>query len=322
VTTHVVITWPRVLPEHLKAEIQSVGPDIDVVTSYYDEKHEPSAEFRDAIAPADVLVSFHVPTNVRELAPRLQWVQMIGAGVDHLDGAALEGIRVTNAAGAAAGPIAEFVIGRLLYVWKRFDDIAELQREHEWRPTHGRQLAGCTLGVIGLGAIGGAVAERARALGMYVIGTRRRYTPGDTSPVTDELFGADALHEVLARCDAVVASAPSTPETDDLFDTAAFAAMKPGAVFCNVARGALVNEKALIDALQSGQLGTAILDVTRVEPLPPDDPLWDAPNILISPHSSVAGEYLDALIALFAENLARFLRGDRLRNEVDLAAGY
>src|SRR5262249_37972823 len=141
-------------------------------------------------------------------------------------------------------------------------------------PRMGRTAEGATLGVIGLGAIGTAVAVRARAFGMTVLATRRSYSPGQRHDAVDELAGAADLHAVLARCDAVVACVPATGETESLFDAAAFAAMKPGAIFCNVGRGALVDESALVDALESGHLGAAILDVTRQEPLSGDDPLW------------------------------------------------
>jgi phosphoglycerate dehydrogenase-like enzyme len=230
---------------------------------------------------------------------------------------------VTNAVGVAAVPIAEFVIARLLGVWKRFADLDALQRDHNWKMTSGRLFDGSTVGLVGLGAIGGAVAVRARALGATTLGIRRSYRPGDQSPLTDELFGPDSLHEVLARCDAVVVSAPATPETENMFDADAFAAMKPGAVFCNVARGSLVDEAALIETLELEHLAAAIIDVARTEPLPPDDPLWDAPNILISPHSSSSQDrYFETLFDLFAENLGRYVRGDALRNVVDRSAGY
>jgi phosphoglycerate dehydrogenase-like enzyme len=158
---------------------------------------------------------------------------------------------------------------------------------------------------------------------MTTIGTRRSYRPGHTHDAVDELRGSDDLHDVLPRCDAVVVSAPATPETENLFDAAAFAAMKPGALFCNVGRGSLVDEPALIAALESGHLGGAILDVTRAEPLPADDPLWDAPRIWISPHSSTSQDrYHDKLFALFADNLNCFTRGAELRNVVDRTAGY
>jgi phosphoglycerate dehydrogenase-like enzyme len=275
-------------------------------------------------ADAEVVMALDLPKGIGALAPNLRWVQAIGAGIDHLHQIGLpDRLVLTNAAGVAAVPIAEFVIARLLGVWKRFSDLDELQRAHTWQATFGRVFDASTVGLVGLGAIGGAVAVRARALGARTIGIRRSYQPGGTSPLCDELFGTDSLHEVLARCDAVVLSAPATPETENLFDTAAFAAMRAGAVFCNVARGSLVDEAALIDALERRHLGAAIIDVARAEPLPPDDPLWDAPNIYISPHSSASQDrYLESLFDLFADNLGRYARGEDLRNVVDLSVGY
>jgi phosphoglycerate dehydrogenase-like enzyme len=224
---------------------------------------------------------------------------------------------VTNAAGVAAVPIAEFVIGQLLSIWKRFDELADQQRRHVWEPAYGRHVAGLKLGLVGLGAIGTAVAERARALEMQVLAVRRRPGAADGPPGVDEVVGPDGLHGVLSRVDAVVVCAPATPDTHDLFDAAAFAAMRPGAVFCNVARGSLVDEAALLDALRSGHLGAAVLDVTREEPLPADNPLWDAPNLRLSPHSSASlDHYVELVFELFADNLGRYLRGEPLRNVV------
>ena len=244
-------------------------------------------------------------------------MQAIGAGTDHFRGAELgPDVVVTNAAGVAAVPIAEFVVGQLLAIWKRFDELADQQRRHVWEPAYGRQVSGLTLGLVGLGAIGTAVAERARALGMRVLAVRRR--PGvDRPPVVDEVVGPEQLSDVLGRVDAVVVCAPATPETRDLFDAAAFAAMRPGAVFCNVGRGSLVDETALLDALRSGHLGAAVLDVTREEPLPADSPLWDAPNVRLSPHSAASlDHYVESVFDLFADNLGRYLRREPLRNVV------
>jgi phosphoglycerate dehydrogenase-like enzyme len=209
------------------------------------------------------------------------------------------------------------VIGQLLAVWKRLDELADQQRRRVWEPAYGRQVSGLRLGVVGLGAIGTAVAERAGALGMGVLAVRRRPGAGDRPPAVDEVVGPDGLHDVLSRVDAVVVCAPASPDTHELFDAAAFAAMRPGAVFCNVARGSLVDEAALLDALRSGHLGAAVLDVTRQEPLPADSPLWDAPNLRLSPHSAASlDHYVESLFELFADNLGRYLRGEPLRNVV------
>jgi phosphoglycerate dehydrogenase-like enzyme len=332
----VVVAYPWQAREDLLDGTRAVVPGVEVrAQPYVGEKfglHVPDPERFDELTDerrgvwerAEVVMALDLPKTIDELAPNLRWVQAIGAGVDHFAETGLpDDVIVTNAVGVAAVPIAEFVIARLLGVWKRVADLDELQRRHEWTPTFGRVFEASTVGLVGLGAIGGAVSVRARALGARTIGIRRSYRPGDTSPLCDELFGTGALHDVLGRCDAVVLSAPATPETESLFDAAAFAAMRPGAVFCNVARGSLVDEAALIDALERGHLGAAILDVTRTEPLPPDDPLWDAPNIFISPHSSASQDrYLESLFELFDDNLGRYARGEPLRNVVDRSAGY
>jgi phosphoglycerate dehydrogenase-like enzyme len=192
-----------------------------------------------------------------------------------------------------------------------------MQRERIFTRPPGRMLAGCTLGVIGLGAIGGAIAARAKALGMRVIATRRRWQPGQRSPLADELHGPDGLERLLALSDAVVLCAPDSPATRDLIDAKALEQMKPGAVLVNVARGALLDEPALIAALRSGRLRAAILDVTRVEPLPPGDPLWDAPNLYLSPHCSVSPDaYVERMLDFLAENVGRWVRGEPLANRV------
>lgn len=337
----VLIAYPPQVDEELLDLVRTAAPDVVVTVCAYEEEHArrtargrgeggslaPIAltdEQRNAFAAADVGLVFDLPDDLATVAPNLRWVQAIGAGVEHLRDACLKAdVAVTNAVGVAAVPIAEFVIARLLGVWKRFDELAELQRQHQWEAAFGATVAGKTLGVIGLGAIGTAVAERARALGLHVLGTRRSYAPGDTSPVVDELFGADQLLEVVSRCDAVVLSAPSTPETRDLFDAEVFAAMPEGSIFCNVARGVMVDEDALVAALERGHLRAAILDVTREEPLPADSLLWDVPNLLLSPHSAASiDRYFHTLLELFADNLGRHARGEPLRNVVDLAAGY
>jgi phosphoglycerate dehydrogenase-like enzyme len=329
----VVVAFPWNADDAMLAPLRAEFPDLEIVAQPFLGKfghHVPggSDELSDAElavwARAGAAIALDLPKGIGELAPGLGWVQAIGAGIDHLADSGLpDETIVTNAAGVAAAPIAEFAIGRLLAVWKRFGEIDEQQRAHEWQAKFGKLVEGQTLGIIGLGAIGSEVAVRARAFGMHTIGTRRSYKEGDVHHAVDELYGASHLHDVLARCDAVVVSAPGTQETENLFDAAAFAAMKAGSVFCNVGRGSLVDEPALIDTLQRGHLGAAILDVTRQEPLPADDPLWDAPNIFISPHCSTSQErYNDKLFALFADNLGRYLRGEELRNIVDRRAGY
>ena len=336
------VAYPPDPPRHLVDALRAVSPDLDVVAVPYVEPHGMRAARsqgsleelrarasaltgtqRDAFARAEVLLALDLPVGLGTFAPGLRWVQAIGAGTDHFRGAELgPDVVVTNAAGVAAVPIAEFVVGQLLAIWKRFDELSDQQRRHVWEPAYGRQVSGLTLGLVGLGAIGAAVAERARALGMRVLAVRRRPGADDRSPMVDEVVGPERLHDVLSRVDAVVVCAPATAETQDLFDAAAFAAIRPGAVFCNVARGSLVDEAALLDALRSGHLGAAVLDVTREEPLAAASPLWDAPNLRLSPHSSASlDHYVESVFDLFADNLGRYVRREPLRNVVADGSG-
>jgi phosphoglycerate dehydrogenase-like enzyme len=280
---------------------------------------------RAAFEQLDVALAIDLPFDVRSVAPRLQWVQAVGAGTGQLQSAGLAeaGIRLTTAAGANSVGIAEFALARVLQHWKRFRELDDAQRRHDWEPLYGQQLAGRTLGLIGLGAINSAVASRAQAFDLRVVATRRSATPGSTAPDVDALYTPGELPAMLAECDAVIAAVPETSETTGLMDRDAFRAMKPGAFFCNVGRGSLVDEAALIDALGDGQLRAAALDVASVEPLPADDPLWDVPNLYLSSHSASSPAALFVnLHELFRENLGRFLSGGPLENEVDLSRGY
>jgi phosphoglycerate dehydrogenase-like enzyme len=324
--------------------LERLDPRVRVVVESYVEPHQlrsargkPGADRLRADAPAltdgqraafaqlDVALAIDLPFDVAAIAPQLRWVQAVGAGTGQLQSAGLAeaGIRLTTAAGANAIAIAEFALARVLQEWKRFRELDDAQRLHDWEPRYGRQLAGATLGLVGLGAINAAVAARAQAFDLRVVATRRSATPGATAADVDELYPPGELATMLARCDAVIAAVPETPETTGLMDRAAFAAMKPGAFFCNVGRGSLVDEAALIDALRRGQLRAAALDVASIEPLPVDDPLWDAPNLYLSPHSASSPAALFVnLHELFRENLTRFLAGAELQNGVDLSRGY
>ncbi len=326
------------------AALEALDPRIELVAETYVEPHElrsargkPGADAhrgeappltdsqRAAFARVHVALAIDLPFDVHEVAPNLEWVQAVGAGTGQLQSAGLaeQGIRLTTAAGANAVAIAEFALARMLQVWKRFREIEDAQRSHHWDPLYGEQVAGATLGLLGLGAINSAVAARAKAFGLRVLATRRSATPGATAPDVDQLYPPDALHTMLAQCDAVIAAVPETAETTGLFDAAAFAAMRGGSFFCNVGRGSLVDEVALIDALQRGHLRAAALDVASVEPLPAESPLWDAPNLYLSPHSAAAPAALFAnLHELFEDNVTRYLAGEPLRNEVDMGRGY
>ncbi len=275
---------------------------------------------REAFSRIEIAVAIDLPDALASLAPRLRWVQAVGAGVDHLEPAvAAAGARLTTNGGSNALGIAEFVMARVLEHWKGLPDIASLQTEHRWEPRFGRQLSGCTIGLLGFGAINQAVAARAAAFGMRVLVVRR--SPGDAVPGVDSIVGQDQLLEVLAASDVVAAAMPETTLTTGMMGAAEFAAMRPGSFFCNVGRGSLVDEAALAQALTSGHLGGAAIDVASAEPLPATNPLWAAPRLRISAHcSSVPGEMFPTLHRVFRDNLRRYLDGEPLAGEVDLRA--
>lgn len=278
-------------------------------------------EQRAAVAAADVAIVLDDPGWMLDVAPRLRWVQMITTGVDHvgLERLVDRGIRLTTAAGTSSVEIAEFVLARILEHWKRLPDIAAAQREHRWEALHGRPLAGSTAVLVGYGAINRAVARLLASFAVEVVAVRRRPSR-EPDGAASRVVGVDGLDDVLDGADIVVAALPATAATTAVFDRARFARMRRGAFFCNVGRGNAVVEADLREALSSGHLGGAALDVTAVEPLPADDPLWGAP-VRVSAHcSSVPARAVARVHELFARNVERFLAGQPMENEVDLAS--
>ena len=277
----------------------------------------PSPQLVSELAKSHIVLCVDLPFDMDRLAPNLRWVQSVGAGVAQLQNAGLDRLDtlLCNGAGITADPIAEFIIARILSHWKRFPELDHYQREHRWQQTFGRDLAGSTLGVVGYGAIGRATARRARAMGMRVIATRRHLAPGASDEAVEAFYSAEQLHLMLSQCDAVALTAAETPETFHMFDAAAFGAMPAGSYFCNISRGSLVDESALMATLESGHLAGASIDVATEEPLPADHPLWQTPNLAISPHCSATLEnFTRNAWALFYENMAKFLAGEPLRN--------
>jgi phosphoglycerate dehydrogenase-like enzyme len=279
-------------------------------------------EFAAGIEEAEVLLVFRPPRGYWGRARRLRLLQAIGAGVDCVLPAPdlPERVRITNASGAHEPEMSEFALALILAVAKRLPLAMAQQRERTWKLFGPRGLSGRTLGVLGLGAIGHAVARRAAALGMRVIGTKRRPEP---LVDVDEVHRPAETRRVLAESDVVVVTLPRTPATEGLLDAEAIAAMKPGAQLINVARGGIVDEAALAEALREGRLDGAALDVFEEEPLSPTSPLWDAPNLLITPHvAGLSREYMARAGAIFFENIRRLESGDPLLNLVDRDEGY
>jgi phosphoglycerate dehydrogenase-like enzyme len=270
-------------------------------------------------------------------APRLTWVHSATTGVERaLTPAAQErGVVITNARGVFSRPIAEYVLLMILAISRRLPQLLELQRERTWQPLEGVELRDVTIGIVGLGSIGRAVASLAAPFGCRIIATRRRAGLGGSAAAPDaeevasgdpeiaRVLGPDGLPELLAASDFVVLAAPLTPETEAMIDADALAGIKPGAWIINVARGALVDERALLRALRDGPIGGAVLDTFREEPLQPSSPFYDLPNVIVTPHTSwSSGRVLDRSVDLFCANLQRYARGEPLVNVVDPSVGY
>jgi len=254
--------------------------------------------------------------------PNLRWVHTVSAGVDHVlfPELAESDVVLTNASGVFNTPIAETVLAYMLAVVKRLPEFLKQQDERRWRKLDLRELHGLTVGVIGLGDIGGEVARLCKAFGMRVLGLRRRPRP---HPHADEVLPSEQLHDMLRRSDFVVISCPLTDETRGLIGREALAAMKPDAWLINIARGPIVDEEALLEALQERRIGGACLDVFSEEPLPEDSPFWDLPNVIITPHNSWNSPRIEEReIELFLENLRRYVAGKSLVNVVDKRRGY
>jgi phosphoglycerate dehydrogenase-like enzyme len=262
--------------------------------------------------------------------PNLRWVHSATAGVERVltPEAGARGLVITNARGVFSEPIAEYTMMMILSVLRRLPELMELQRERTWQPLPAREMRQVTVGIVGLGSIGRAVARLALAFGAQVVATRRDpdLRRELIEPIPDGLeriLGHDQLDELLAVADFVVLALPLTADTERLMDGQRLARMKPGSWLINVARGGLVDQRALMRALRSGPMEGAILDTIWEEPLQPSSPLWDAPRLIITPHTSwSSGRVLDRSIELFCENLLRYRDGRELLNVVDPEAGY
>jgi len=284
-------------------------------------------DLREALAGADVLLVWDFLTGALPEAwpssggPR--WVHTASAGVDRLMFPALvrSDAQITNSRGVFEEPIAEYVTGLVLAMAKDLPGTLELQRSREWRHRDTERVTGTRAVVVGGGPIGRAVARMLSALGLRTALVARSARGSD--PEFGRVHGFTELSGLLPDADWVVCVAPLTEQTADMFDAAAFSRMKRGARFINVGRGQLVVEADLLDALRSGRLGGAALDVFREEPLADDSPLWQAPGMLVSPHMSAdTYGWLDALAELFAVNFERWTAGRPLLNVVDKSLGY
>jgi len=290
----------------------------------------------------EILYGWGKHVHNAHLFPRLKWVQTHSAGIDSLLDKPIWNTEViiSSANGIHSVQMAEHALALMLAFRWKVPEMLHYQSRAEW--PEGRwdiysqpELRGSTLGIVGYGAIGRELARQAQALGMRVLalnrsGQRRPYQgyamPGTGDPdaaIPETIYPTSELLDMLPRCDYVEVLAPLTPETRHMFDANTFAAMKNSALFFNHARGALVNETALVDALTQGQIAGAGLDAFEEEPLPPDHPLWLLDNVIISPHvSGLTLQYDERATDLFVENLRRYLAGEPLINQVQRELGY
>lgn len=265
------------------------------------------------------------PTEVPGVASakRLRWIQLTMAGAERLSSEA-EGIghlMVTNARGLHAELMSDHAIAAMVMLQWDFPALFRNQAARRWERSARMPLSGRTLGVVGSGSIGSEIGRRAAEFGMTVHGVRRSGT--GTPPGFSKMFRPRELQELLPVCDFVCVIVPATRETEHMFGAAQFAAMKPSAFFINLARGSVVDETALIAALEDGRIAGAALDVFAEEPPRPDNPLWAMPNVIMTPHvSGMAASNEARLVDLFLDNLSRFQAGQPLRNPVDPRRGY
>jgi phosphoglycerate dehydrogenase-like enzyme len=340
---HVVIATP--LSEENVALLRRLEPRLDIVhdpalagppsddwMERYDRPAELQPAFEKYVDSAEVL--YGVPDQsgkslARTVAanPGLRWVHTIPAGggqqvrAARLDRAALDRILFTTSAGVHAEPLAEFAVFGVLAGAKLLPWLLTEQAAHHWAPRRVMPIASdLTVAVVGLGSIGRLVAAKLTGLGYTVVGVHRREVQVDG---VSRVYLMDQLAEVARSVDAMVLALPGTDATREVISREVLAAAKPGLTLVNVGRGTTVDEPALIDALTDGPIGLAVLDVTAVEPLPPDSPLWDLRNVIIAPHTAAISPHEPRKIAeLFAENARRLLDGEPLLNVVDTVEFY
>jgi D-2-hydroxyacid dehydrogenase (NADP+) len=311
-------------PPEMAARIRTRWPEMNVV-------HLPDYDNLDReLADADIFTGFTVRPEQFALAKKLKWIHSTAAAVTQLMYPELRqsGIEVTNASGIHSIPMAEHILGTLIALARRFPDCFRYQQQARWAPqewwdapVRPRELHGQVILLIGFGAIGRAVAKAVRPLGMRVWAVTRSGS-GDAE-LAEKIFPVSKLDEALSQADFVVVAAPETPETHQMMGAPQFARMKSSAYFVNVARGPLIDEAALIAALEQRTIAGAAIDVASEEPLPPESPLWKAENLLITPHVSAISDRLwERQTDLVMENLERWFSGRELVNRVDLARGY
>ena len=310
-----------VLDEKYVENIRTVDPQLNVTVAV-DRK-----DFARRLPEAEIVFDGALTSDLLTTAGKLRWIQATSAGVDRLLTRPVRDsqVQITTAAGVHAIQGSEHVLGMMLMFSRQLHECLRAQADARWaadqiRP-HLDELYEKTLGLVGLGAIGQEIARRGKAFGMRVMAVKRENAVG--APNVDVLLKPDRLSDLLEKADYVVLTVPLTPKTRQLIGTRELKKMKPTAVLINISRGAIIDQPALIEALETGRIAGAGLDVFVEEPLRADSPLYRMPQVILTPH--VAGNtphYWRRCIDLFRDNLRRYLAGERLTNLVDKSAGY
>ncbi len=330
-TEELVVGLTFRIDDALIAEIEAVDPRIRTLRLFeISGRQEPDAETKarllEQIAFAEVLMgTTGTAREYFEAASNLRWFQSINAGLERLEreGILSMGFAVTSGAGIASVAIAEWILGTMVMLTKNLHVYVRQQGESKWESRRSGELDGKTVGIVGLGAIGRETAKRCRAFGMRVIASRRTVSAGSTDPDCDLLLPYSDLDRLLEESDYVVLSLPLTAETRGLIGAAELARMKSTAFLLNVARGDVIDQEALVEALKSGSIAGAGLDVTSPEPLPADSDLWAIPNLVLTPHMSGNVEgYGHKAAGVFVANLKRYLAGEPLEHLANPTLGY
>lgn len=286
--------------------------------------------FTEAAANASVIYhwsgSRELLQSVYKMAPNVKWVHSRAAGLDTFLFPELveSDVPLTNGSGVFSDSLGEFVLAAILYFAKDFRQMIRNQEAGIWKQFVVDEIAGQTLGIIGYGSVGGAAARRCKALGMKIHAYDVRYdSTKKDDPIVEQFYNKDDLHGLLGACDYILTCTPLTPETKHMISDAAFAAMKPTGVFMNIGRGPVVDQAALVRALQEKKIKGAALDVFEKEPIPEGDPAYKLDNLLLSPHTADrTKEWLNNAMRFFLKQYGRYKGGERLENVVNKKLGY
>jgi phosphoglycerate dehydrogenase-like enzyme len=311
-------------PERYKALLSVLKTEL-ITSEGLEFIHIPTDEELQQILPdLDILIAYHMSEQSFIYASRrLKWIHFGAAGIEHslFPGILKSKTIITNASGVHAGPVSEFVFGMILFMIKQFRGCEKFRADQLWtqwdlaRQTI--QIKGKVIGIIGFGALGKAIAQKAKAFDMTVIATRRLQKKTEVKKTVDELIPLDQLDHLLAESDFVVVACPLTPLTKGMIGKKELSQMKPTAFIINIARGAIIDQPVLIDSLQNKVIAGAALDVFEQEPLPTESLLFSLDNVFLSPHiSGNFPEYQYDVVVQFANNLNRFMAGKSLKNRV------